>query len=46
MIITLLMIVLAINGGLYMGTIAYSAYRTNKLQEAIALLQNIKYLNA
>lgn len=40
MIAALLIMVLAVNGGLYAGTIAYSTYKSNEFGKAIAMLKN------
>jgi len=37
MMMTLLIMAMAVNGGLYMGTILYSAYRSSELDKAVTL---------
>lgn len=41
MLMTLLIMALAINGGLYAGTIVFSAYKTSELNKAASFFQKI-----
>ncbi|MFA5593510.1 MAG: hypothetical protein WC989_09395 [Micavibrio sp.] len=45
MIIILIAIAVAISGGLYAGTIAFSAYQFAELEKAIALLQKADFIH-
>ena len=39
MLMMLIVMALAVNGGLYVGTIAFSAYQTAQLDKAVTLFQ-------
>ncbi|MEM9469095.1 MAG: hypothetical protein AAF988_02940 [Pseudomonadota bacterium] len=40
MITALLIMTLAVNGGLYAGTIAYSTYKSNEFEKVITMIKN------
>ncbi len=40
--LTLLIMALAVNGGLYVGTIAYSAYQAAEIEKALSLFQKLR----
>lgn len=42
---TLIILSFAISGGLYLGTIAFSAYKFSELDKAIALFQKADFIN-
>lgn len=44
MLMTLLMVALAVNGGLYAGTIAFTAYKTAQWNKASSFFQEITVL--
>ncbi|MEM6781046.1 MAG: hypothetical protein AAF569_04200 [Pseudomonadota bacterium] len=41
MLVTMLIMALAVNGGLYAGTIVFSAYKTAELNKASSFFQKI-----
>ena len=41
MLATLLLLVLSINGGLFTGTILYTAYRALKLDQTLSIAQDV-----
>lgn len=43
--ITIIALALAVSGGLYVGTIAFSAYQFAELDKAVALLQKADFIN-
>lgn len=45
MLMTLIAVALAVSGGLYVGTIAFSAYKFAELDKAIALFQKADFIN-
>lgn len=45
MLMILIVMALAVSGGLYVGTIAFSAYQTAELDKAIALFQKAGFIN-
>jgi hypothetical protein len=45
MIMTLIALALALSGGVYVGTIAFSAYKFAELDKAIALFQKADFIN-
>ncbi len=44
MLMTLMMIALALNGGMYLGTIAWSAHQTAEFGKTIDIFTNIRPL--
>lgn len=45
MLMTLIAVAFAVSGGLYVGTIAFSAYKFAELDKAIALFQKADFIN-
>lgn len=45
MLMILIVMALAVSGGLYVGTIAFSAYKFAELEKAISLFQKTGYVN-
>ncbi len=45
MLMTLIIMAVAVNGGLYLGTIAFSAYKFAELDKAISLFQKAGIVN-
>lgn len=45
MLMILIVMALAVSGGLYLGTIAFSAYKFAELEKAISLFQKAGYVN-
>jgi hypothetical protein len=45
MLMILIVMAFAVSGGLYLGTIAFSAYQTAQLDKAISLFQKTGFIN-
>lgn len=45
MIMTLIVMAVAVSGGLYLGTIAFSAYKFSELDKAINLFQKTDFIH-
>ena len=45
MLMTLIVMALSVSGGLYLGTIAFSAYKTEELVKTIASFQKAGFIN-
>lgn len=43
--LTLIVLAFAVSGGLYLGTIAFSAYKFAEMDKAIALFQKVDFIN-
>ena len=43
--LTLIVLAFAVSGGLYLGTIAFSAYKFAEFDKAIALFQKADFIN-
>jgi hypothetical protein len=44
MLMTLFIMAIAVSGGLYLGTIAFSAYKLAEIDQAVELFQKIEFL--
>ncbi len=45
MLMIMIVMALAVSGGLYLGTIVFSAYETAQLDKAIGLFQEASFIN-